>query len=279
MRAGRDNDDEIALGSGCGPFDKGIRLSRPAAFDTGGAAANMMRILVETLKLPLTAFIYSMEMLVRTMQGLQKIADQGIDVMMSGTVQTYGDQPERESDPKNDETISVAERAVGDSTQTTPKEEIKMSDIDDKDLSGDDLKLVRYKILFIKRDHEYAFPEQEDLVSADIDEAGFTAWKIAEFIQRLDKIEIPEKWSKKKYPLGHTGKYIHKLNEDDKQYLRVFYQVLDRFPRESADYEAEQIRVLEQIRDELALSRPPAANVASTSLAGGSEEAGRGKRS
>ena len=27
------------------------------------------------------------------------------------------------------------------------------------------LKLVRYKILFVKRDYEYAFPEQEELIS------------------------------------------------------------------------------------------------------------------
>jgi len=217
----------------------------------------MIRILVETLKLPLTAFIYSMEMLVRTMQGLQKIADRGVDAMMNGVAQTPGDEPEAESDHKNDETISVAERAIGDRTQTTPKEETKMGDIDDKDLSGDDLKLVRYKVLFVKRDHEHAFPEREDLVSADIDESGFTAWKIAEFIQRLDETPVPDKWRIKGYPPDGTGKQIHRLPEDDKQYLRIFYQVLDRFPREEANYEASQIKVLEQIRDELA-RRPPA---------------------
>ncbi|HMG74266.1 MAG TPA: hypothetical protein VK582_12260 [Pyrinomonadaceae bacterium] len=215
------------------------------------------------------------------MQGLQKIGDQGIDVMIGGDAATSGDKPESESDPKNGKTISIAELAIGNSAQTTPKEETKMSEIDDKDLSGDELKLVRYKILFIKRDHEHAFPEQEDLVSADIDETGFTAWKIAEFIQRLNETPVPEKWRNKSYPSGNTAKHIDRLPEDDKQYLRVFYQVLDRFPREEANYEASQIRVLEEIRDELA--RRPAPTVAAPSpmaTAGpsGGEEVSRGKR-
>jgi hypothetical protein len=236
----------------------------------------MMRILLETLKLPLTAFMYSMEMLVSTMQGLQKIADQGIDVVIRGAAPTSTDKPESESDPKNDETISMAEPAIGISAQTTPKEETKMSEIDDKDLSGDDLKLVRYKILFIKRDHEHAFPEREDLVSADIDETGFTAWKIAEFIQRLIEIPVPDKWRKKGYPSGNAGKHIDRLPEDDKQYLRVFYQVLDRFPREEANYEASQIKVLEEIRDELA--RRPVTTVAAASPPAAADTGGAAAR-
>lgn len=232
-----------------------------------------MHILAEAMKLPVTAFIYSMEMLVRTMQGLTAIADQGFEVMMKGVAQTAGDKPESESDPKKDETIFVAQPANVDSNETTPKEEIKMSDMDDKDLSGDDLKLVRYKVLFIKRDHEFAFPEREDLVSADIDESGFTAWKIAEFIQRLNETPVPDKWRLKNYPPGVDGRNIERLPEDDKQHLRLYYEVLDRFPREEADYEASQIKVLEQIRDELA--RRPLATPAPTT---GGEEAGRAKR-
>src|SRR5688500_18495513 len=35
----------------------------------------------------------------------------------------------------------------------------------DRDLRDDMLKLIRYKVLFVKREDEHAFPEQEDLVS------------------------------------------------------------------------------------------------------------------
>jgi hypothetical protein len=55
----------------------------------------------------------------------------------------------------------------------------------DKDLSDDTLKLVRYKILFVKRNYEHAFREHETLVSDDLDSASFSAWKVAEFIQGL----------------------------------------------------------------------------------------------
>lgn len=32
----------------------------------------------------------------------------------------------------------------------------------ERDLHDDTLKLVRYKVLFVKREYEHAFPEQED---------------------------------------------------------------------------------------------------------------------
>jgi len=99
----------------------------------------------------------------------------------------------------------------------------------DKNLRDDTLKLVRYKLLFVKREHEKAFPEQEDLVYDNLDEAAFTAWKVAEFIQNHPNL----------------------VAEEDKKYLRVYYEVLQRFPREKFKYEEDQIRVLRQISDKL----------------------------
>ena len=66
----------------------------------------------------------------------------------------------------------------------------------DKKLSNDTLKLVRYKVLFVKRDHEIAFPECEELVADNVLEADYCAWKIAEFLQELDRHEVavPHKW-------------------------------------------------------------------------------------
>src|SRR5262249_61980068 len=42
------------------------------------------------------------------------------------------------------------------------------------------------------------------------------------------------------------------LPDDDKKYLRVYYEVLERYPREKFKYEEQQIRVLEEIRDRVA---------------------------
>ena len=123
----------------------------------------------------------------------------------------------------------------------------------DRDLRDDMLKLVRYKVLFVKREYEHAFPEQEDLVSENMDGAAFTAWKVAEFIQQLQKTpratRVPSSWGRS-YPEGYReGDYLTGLPDEDKKYLRVYYEVMDRYPREKFKYEEEQISVLEGIRE------------------------------
>lgn len=131
----------------------------------------------------------------------------------------------------------------------------------DRDLGGDRLKLVRYKILFVKRDYEVAFPEHEELVAGDFNDTDFTAWKIAEFIQGLDEEEAPRQWRDKNYPheYGGEGKhYIRHIPEADKKYLRVYYEVLARYDREEYHYEERQVEVLEEIRDAIGdLNRKP----------------------
>ncbi len=87
-----------------------------------------------------------------------------------------------------------------------------------------------------------------------MDGASFTAWKVAEFIQNLANMdtELPPKW--KNYPASQYafgGKYLTGLDPDDKKYLRVYYEVLERYPREKFKFEEEQIDVLKDIRDRL----------------------------
>jgi len=123
----------------------------------------------------------------------------------------------------------------------------------DKDLHDDMLKLIRYKVLFVKREYEHAFEEQEDLVSENMDGSAFTAWKVAEFIQGLaaKKTTVPAKWGKT-YPEGYRiGDVLIGLPDEDKKYLRVYFEVMDRYQREKFKYEEEQISVLEGIREEL----------------------------
>jgi len=45
--------------------------------------------------------------------------------------------------------------------------------------------------------------------------------------------------------------YLKDLPHEDKKYLRLFFEVLERFPREDFKHEERQIEVLEQIRDRL----------------------------
>jgi hypothetical protein len=128
----------------------------------------------------------------------------------------------------------------------------------DKDLSGHILKLIRYKILFVKRKYEVAFPEIEELIADSLTDTGYTAWKIAQFIQGLDHIAVPAAWGggkdkkvKPAYPKGARYKdgrwVIHELDEDDKKYLRVYFEVLERYKREKFNHKKRQIKVLKEI--------------------------------
>jgi hypothetical protein len=212
----------------------------------------MLQFFGQMLKLPLEAFVYSMEMLVKTMRGMQQIAYQGIDMMADEVAQTLIDASGSESDLTSDAT----DGAIGDRAETTPQtsqeEERKMSD---RDLRDDMLKLVRYKILFVKRDLEVVLKEDtEELVHDNIAESDYIGWKIAEFIQDLKNVDIPKKWRDKKYPRhvkDEVASKISRLPEEDKKYLRVYYEVLDRYSRERFKYEEKQIDVLEEIRDKL----------------------------
>jgi len=237
----------------------------------------MIQFFGQLMKLPVDAFVYSIEMLVQTMRGIQHLAYQGIDLMADGNVQA----------PVAATGNAGAHRGRTEATLVTVQEEREMADRDIRDRDWDDrdkrdrdkysrdwddsdwcdgdkysenvLKLVRYKILFVKRDLEYAFPEKEELVTeSNIDETGYIAWKIAEFIQDLKNVEIPRKWRDKRYPRNveltsppEASPKINELPEDDKKYLRVYYEVLQRYRRERFRYQERQIEVLEQIRDKL----------------------------
>ena len=195
-----------------------------------------------------------------------------------------------------------------DVTPAIPPAPKEVRPMPDRDLSGDDLKLVRYKVLFTKRNYEQAFPEQEELLYDDMDVSRFTAWKIAEFVQSLDDEPDPSRRiTNKKFATylmdkdgpddgrgaaaasssppatgvgigsapatGGTGKgdnrnkkyqyitvdddryFLADLPHEDKKYLRLFYEALDRFPREEFKHEERQIEVLEEISQNLKKKR------------------------
>jgi hypothetical protein len=259
----------------------------------------MMRLLGQMIKLPIAAFVYGMEILVKAMKDIQKTADQSVDTMVNGIAQGFSGAPDCQSDLTIDAIVSEVDRAadhtpgsqgslthgarasgiVADDAKATLKEERKMADTN---LSDDRLKLVRYKILFVKRDYEHAFSEVEELVSDNLTPTAYTAWKIAEFIQTLARgtTDVPKKWTDG-YPKDYRkdGKLIG-FPEDDKKYLRVYYEVLDRYVREPFKYEEEQIDVLKEIRDKLgnikAYKDEPGASSGGGTASGGTAGGGRG---
>jgi len=199
----------------------------------------------QLLMIPVAALVYGVELLVKTLHGMQDATSQGLEAVVGGgqVVQVESSPQTVESGAGGPQTIDVGGGNAGlANTGTTQKEENTLSNEGgiiglDKDLHDDMLKLVRYKILFVKREYEHAFPEKEDLVSDNMDGNAFTAWKVAEFIQELqskdrEKTRVPKKWADKHYPGGDysADSYLTGLPEGDKKYLRVYYEVLDRYP-------------------------------------------------
>jgi hypothetical protein len=226
------------------------------------SSPSVVRLFGQMMMLPFTVFAYGIELFAEMIRGMQRTADQGID-LMAGEADPPATPVEAGESQCTNTAVSSGWSDLKDQA-TTPANDVNVGDnevidketkMSDKDLSDDQLKLVRYKILFVKRDYETAFSEREELVSDNMTAEAFTAWKIAEFIQRLDREEIPEKWRKKGYPRKYAdgdkkdGKYyIGKLDDEhDKKYLRVYFEVLERYVRE--EDEDDEVDVLREIRD------------------------------
>jgi len=96
-----------------------------------------------------------------------------------------------------------------------------------KDLNNDYMKLVKYTIVCVDRGHERILHTDERLVLDPMGHETFASWVIAEYLQAKP------------------------LADEEKKYLRVSFDVLDRWSREEFAYEERQIEVLEQIRDRL----------------------------
>lgn len=100
----------------------------------------------------------------------------------------------------------------------------------DKNLSDDMIKLVEYSIVTIDRGEERILsgPHAKlKLVKRNTNGEAFAAWVISED------------------PSAAT-------TEKQKERLRVYYNVLERWPKQDLEYEEKQLDVLEEIRDALA---------------------------
>lgn len=113
------------------------------------------------------------------------------------------------------------------------------------------LKLVEYQILFVKRGFETAFPQRQELVWDCLTNEQYRIWKIAEFVQHLTRAELPDKWKRKGYPTRVPDEGPIRLPEDDGKYLRVWFQVVNCYPREPFCFEEKQVEALWQINRSL----------------------------
>ncbi len=225
------------------------------AVEQEGRAPTAAGVVGNFFIIPFATWAYALQLMAQNARDLRAVSAQGVDLMVGGGA------------PRNavrePEVVNILSGAGSESgNKPTSKERtITVSTYDtesrtNRDLHDDMLKLVRYKILFVKRGHEVTFGyEQEDLVSDNIDSAAFVAWKIAEFADNMakHKIDVPIRLKEKKYPSGdyvENGK-LTGLPEEDRKYLRVYFEVLERIPRQRLKYEEDQLDVLERINDSI----------------------------
>jgi hypothetical protein len=248
------------------------RLTDESRTDEVAGDRSVVSLITEMVMLPMTALLYGMELLVRAVQSMQQATHQGVDVMAGSCAPRAGRAGVEDGHATGYGGSETRGGNAGDPAPRPAEKEAAAMDTSichdsrrDRDLRDDMLKLVRFKILFVRREYEVAFPEEEDLVEDNMDPTSFAAWKVAEFIQHLhrDGAEIPRRWKDRNYPpqekddggkfkyLTDDGRRLSGLPEQDKKYLRVYYEVLDRYPREKFKHEEQQIRVLEEIRDRL----------------------------
>jgi hypothetical protein len=112
--------------------------------------------------------------------------------------------------------------------------------LQDKDLQGDLVKLVRYAIVSVRRCEERILPagSGEILVTDSMTSESFATWMVALYLQSDE------------YRAAVARDRRNRLSHQDKKYLRVAYEVLERWPREPLSCcQEDRLGVLESIRD------------------------------
>jgi len=214
----------------------------------------MMRLLTQMLKLPVAAFVYSVEMLFKTMQEMQRMADQGIDALVDGIAPARAG-PGHAHSQVSDAAMSFGDVAPGGAAATNHTTHEETSDMTDVDLRGDAVKLVRYFIVFNRRDYEAYLGDDTEVITYSTNEGDYQGSKKAEFLAQIaeESAEIPDKWRKKNYPPEEfrdphdKTRFIGLPRQDIEEFLKVKVELVHRYERHEAEYEKDQADALEKL--------------------------------
>ena len=216
------------------------------AGELGGEANSVLSLMGQMMRLPFTALIYSFEILVRTVRGMQRVADQGFETLT-------GDSGQNSNEPQGTANVSTITGGGADRNQQTTREEEESVMWDDQDLSGDDLKYVSYSILFTKRDLEATLEQEtQDLVNYSTNGGSYGGLKIAHFMKKVaeGKARRPDEWKEpgNNYPPGASGDFFTSIPKDDERYITFIYRVDRRISRQEADYDKQKVNALKGIK-------------------------------
>jgi hypothetical protein len=222
----------------------------------------------QMLKFPVAAVAAGFEIMARVMRDMQQTFDRNVDVVADGMAQSLMDQASEtgtQSQGAGDAGNVVAGNGIDESDPITQKDGGNMGDWDkpDQDLGGEDLKVVRYRIIFTKRDFEEDLDKGEETVNYPTNGGSFGGLKVAQFMGALSRNGrlIPPTWTEGCYPWkswreehdppGADPKKYYSIPDEDLRYITFLYEVLRHVEREEKEYDKEQVRILRGIQERL----------------------------
>jgi hypothetical protein len=170
---------------------------------------------------------------------MQRVTDEGEDWVLGRAAGPAEPRTARKAEPghgpKHDTEPSGSALASGAPETANPGAAHAVADIrseerramPDTNLADDMVKLVRYSIVSIKRDAEKILHRDEVIFDDNMSDDGFATWVISKYGDARG------------------------LSSDDRKYLRVSHEVLERWAKQDRKYERRQLEVLEGIRDAL----------------------------
>lgn len=174
----------------------------------------MLDFFSQMMRLPVAVFLGAMGTFLQAMRQMEESYVQTMD-RMAGTLASFG----------TNAMAPAAEAAASGSPDATPPPNTL-----DQDLSGDDLKLVRYRILQTRRDREEILTRGEILVNYSTTVHDLGGLLRSEFVREHAAL------------VREPG---------DERYIRTVVEVIARYPKREQEYEREQVEVLREIRDRI----------------------------
>ena len=197
------------------------------------AGMEMLRVFGQMMLLPAAAFASSLELLLQTVRQFQAVAGQGIDVRPGSFPRGPAAQDPQPAARPQELPIPLPVSPPNPGVQRPAAENLsRRRSMRDNNLSDDMVKLIRFTIVSIKRDDEHILRNGlgEKIVTDNMDDESFASWVLSEYFQRAEHEPI---------------------DDDDKKYLRVYTEVLDRWAKQDRKFEKRQLGSLEGIEEAL----------------------------